>query len=338
MDDLAGARLGPYQLREVIRRGGGSTLYKAYQDDLHRWVAVRVLDPSGDPGFAARFEREMRAVSRLQHPGIVPVLDHGRSDTLAWMVTADVGGGVRLEEQVGRPFDPATACELIGHILGALAFAHDHGVVHRDLKPANVFVSAERWPMLANFGVARMLAGDAPAQGRGKVVGTAAYMAPEQCFGLPAEPRSDLYSAGILLYELLAGRVPFDQPSPAETLLHQAYETPPPLRAAGAPGVPVEVEAVVIRALAKDPARRYTTAAEMAGAVRAALAVIAPGSATEEASAMAGNYEAGVLAFTAGRWAEAVERLGRVLADDPGYEDVEELYESARAELDGAAR
>jgi serine/threonine-protein kinase len=337
MDDLAGVRLGPYQLREVVRRGGGSTLYKAYQDDLHRWVAVRVLDPSGDPGFAARFEREMRAVARLQHPGIVPVLDHGRSDTLAWMVTADVGDGVRLEELLGRPFDPATACELIGHVLGALAFAHDHGVVHRDLKPANVFLSSERWPMLANFGVARMLAGDVPAQARGKVVGTAAYMAPEQCFGLPAEPRSDLYSAGILLYELLTGRVPFDQATPAETLLHQAYEPPPPLHLI-VPGVPAEVEAVVHRALAKDPARRYATAAEMAGSVRAALAVIAPGSATEEARAMADDYEAGVLAFTAGRWDEAVERLGRVLAGDPGYEDVEELYESARAELDGAAR
>jgi serine/threonine-protein kinase len=233
-----------------------------------------------------------------------------------------------------------------GSLLGAfeqvchtVAYAHDHGVVHRDLKPANILMSSPTWPMLANFGVARMLGGDdqGPSRGPRKVVGTAAYMAPEQAFGLPAEPRTDLYSAGIVLYEMLTGRVPFDEPTPAATLRRQAYEQPPRLRAAGAPDVPAEVDAIVVRALAKDPARRFATAAEMAGAVRAALAVIAPGSATAEAEALAEAYAAGVRAYAAGRWDEAVEQLGRVLADDPGYEDVEELFETARAERDGQA-
>jgi serine/threonine-protein kinase len=339
MDDLIGQRLGQYELREVIRRGGGSTVYKAYQDWLHRWVAVRVLAAPGDPDFAARFERELRAVARLQHPGIVPILDYGHHETLAYMVTAYVEDGGRLEELLGRPFEPASACELVGHLLGALAFAHDHGVVHRDLKPANVFMSSPTWPMLANFGVARMLGGDdqGPARGPRKVVGTAAYMAPEQAFGLPAEPRTDLYSAGIVLYEMLTGRVPFDEPTPAATLVRQAYEPPPPLRQAGAAHVPAEVEAIVLRALAKEPARRFATAVEMAGAVRAALAVVAPGSATAEGEALAAAYAAGVRAYAAGRWDEAVERLGRVLADDPGYEDVEELFELAKAERGGGA-
>ncbi|HEY2957636.1 MAG TPA: serine/threonine-protein kinase [Actinomycetota bacterium] len=337
MDDLVGQALGQYQLREVIRRGGGSTLYKAHQAELHRFVAVRVLASPGDPDFAARFEREMRLVARLQHPSIVPVLDHGRHGELAYVVTAYVEGGSRLEDLLGRPLAPALACDLIGHVLGALAFAHDHGVVHRDLKPANVLMSSPTWPMLGNFGVARMLGGDGQGPASRKVVGTPAYMAPEQAFGLPAEPRTDLYSAGVVLYEMLTGRVPFEEATPAETLLRQAYEPPPPPRVAGAPDLPHEVEAIALRALAKEPARRFATAAEMAGAVRTALTVIAPGATTAEAEAMAEAYAAGVRAFAAGRWDEAVERLGRVLADDPGYEDVEELFETARAQRDGGA-
>jgi serine/threonine protein kinase len=337
LDDLVGQELGQYQLREVIRRGGTSTLYKAYEYELHRWVAVRVLESSGDPEFAARFEREMHLVAKLQHPSIVPILDHGRRGETAYMVTAYVEEGGRLEGLLGRPLPPASACDLIGHVLGALAFAHDHGVIHRDLKPANIFMSSPTWPMLGNFGVARMLAGDSAPRDSRKVVGTPAYMAPEQAFGLPAEPRTDLYSAGIIMYEMLTGRVPFDEPAPSETLMRQAYEPPLPPRAAGAPDLPIEVETIVLKALAKEPARRFVTAAEMANAIRVVQAVVAPGSATAEAQALTGAYAAGVQAYAEGRWDEAVELLGRVLADDPGYEDVEELLETARAERDRGA-
>jgi serine/threonine protein kinase len=331
MGDLVGRQLGPYQLRDVIRRGGASTIYKAFQTALQRWVAVRVLADPGDPEFAERFDGELRSVARLQHPGIVPVYDHGRQDGLAYVVTQYVEGD-RLDGLAGRPMAPAAACELVGHLLGALAYAHDHGIVHRDLKPANVIVVRPSWPMLANFGISALLAPH-PA---GKVMGTPAYMAPEQAFGLPADARTDLYSVGIVLYELLTGRVPFDEDTPSATLLRQAYEPPPRPRAAGAPDLPYEVEAIVLRALAKDRAGRYPTATEMAGAMRAALEVIAPGSATAEATALADAYAAGVQAFTAGRWDEAVEQLGRVLADDPGYEDVEVLLGAARAELEHA--
>jgi eukaryotic-like serine/threonine-protein kinase len=328
--DLIGRRLGQYELREVIRRGGLSTLYKAYQTPLDRWVAVRVLADPGDPGFAARFARDVGTVSRLQHPGIVPVLDHGRQDGLAWVVTQYVEAAGRLTDLLGRPMAPASACELIGHILGALAFAHDHGVVHRDLKPDNIFMSAPTWPMLANFAVVTTLGGG-EGQAPRLVVGTPAYMAPEQAFGMPAEPRTDLYSAGVILYEMVTGRVPFEADTPTATLMRQAYQQCLPPRAAGAPDLPDAVQDIVLRAMAKDPAKRYATATEMAGAVRGALGVIAPGSATAEAEALADAYAAGVRAFAAGRWDEAVELLGRVVADDPGYEDVEALLETARA-------
>jgi serine/threonine-protein kinase len=330
MTELAGRRLGEYELREVIRRGGASTIYKAYQTGLERWVAVRVLADPGDPELAERFDREMRSAARLQHPGIVPVYDHGRQNGFAYVVTQYVEDGGTLDSLLGAPMAPATACELIGHVLSALAYAHDHGIVHRDLKPANIFMSSPTWPMLANFGIAALLAGPS-----GKVVGTPAYMAPEQAFGLAVDARTDLYSAGILLYQLLTGRVPFEEDTPSATLMRQAYEPPPRPRAV-VPGLPYEVESIVLRALAKDPAARYPTATEMAGATRAALAVIAPGSATAEAEALAEAYAAGVRAFAAGRWEEAVEQLGRVLADDPDYEDVEALLEAARVELDSA--
>jgi eukaryotic-like serine/threonine-protein kinase len=219
-------------------------------------------------------------------------------------------------------------------VLVALAFAHDHGVVHRDLKPDNVVMSSPTWPMLANFAVLTTIGG--AGQGARRVVGTPAYMAPEQAFGLPAEPRTDLYSAGVMLYELLTGRVPFDAPTPAATLMRQAYQAPVPPRSAGAPDLPEVVQAIVLRAMAKEPAGRFATAAEMAGAVRAALAVVAPGSATAEAEALAASYRDGVRAFAAGDWAGAVEHLGRVVADDPGYEDAEALLETATAMPAGA--
>jgi Protein kinase domain len=212
-------------------------------------------------------------------------------------------------------------------------------VVHRDLTPANVFMSSPTWPMLANFGVARMLGGhdQGPSPGPPKAVGTAAYMAPEQAFGLPADPRTDRSSAGIVLYEMLTGPMPFDEPTPAATLMGQAYPPPLPLRSTGALDVPTQVETIVLRARAKDPARRLATAVEMASAVRAALAAIAPGSARAEVEALAEGYAAGVRADAAGRWDEAVERLGRVLADDPGYQDLEERFETAKLERDGGA-
>jgi serine/threonine protein kinase len=330
MTELAGRQLGEYELREVIRRGGASTMYKAFQPALARWVAVRVIADPGDPELPERFEREMRSVARLQHPGIVPVYDYGRESGLVYVVTQYVEEGGNLDDLLDGPMAPASACELIGHVLGALAYAHDHGIIHRDLKPASVFMSSPTWPMLANFGIAALLQGLS-----GKVMGSPAYMAPEQAFGLAADARTDLYSAGILLYELITGRVPFDEDTPSATLMRQAYE-PPPRPRATVPDLPYEVEAIVLRALAKDPASRYPTATEMAGALRAALAVIAPGSATDEAEALAGAYAAGVQAFAAGRWDEAVEQLGRVLAGDPGYEDVEALLGAARAELDSA--
>jgi len=361
MGDLIGRELGQYQLREMIKRGGMATVYKAFQPSLERWVAVKVLSHPGDPTFVSRFRLEARSIARLQHPNIVPIHDYGEADGQPYLVVALVEDGRSLVDLVGTPVAPARALELVALLLAGLGYAHERGLVHRDVKPANILLPTPNWPMLADFGIAKLLLGGGSGLTQtGLVVGTPAYMSPEQAFGLSVDRRTDLYAAGLVLYELLTGRVPFEADTPAAALMKQAYEPPPPPRALN-PELSVQVERILLKALAKDPAGRYQDAEEMAGAIRAAMeelparitpvaevpvagapATVGPG---EEApagqpdveqpvdDAFAGAYAAGVAAYTAGRWDEAVRRLGSLAETDPGYEDVEALLESAHAAL-----
>ena len=269
VNDLTGRRLGQYQLRAVIRRGGMSTVYLGYQPSLDRLVAIKVLAFPGDPEFAARFEREARSIAALQHPNILAVYDYGEQDDQAYLVVQYVEDGRTLVDLLREPLPPARALELMERVLAALGYAHERGVVHRDVKPSNILLPSPSWPMLADFGIAKLLqqADREPITRQGLIVGTAAYMAPEQGFGLAVDARADLYSAGVVLYELLTGRVPFKADTPMATLVAQAYHPPPPLRQAN-PELPWELEAVVLRALAKDPAERYQSADELAEALR----------------------------------------------------------------------
>ena len=266
-----------------------------------------------------------------------------------------------LVDLVGTPVAPARALELVALLLAGLGYAHERGLVHRDVKPANILLPTPNWPMLADFGIAKLLLGGGSGLTQtGLVVGTPAYMSPEQAFGLPVDRRTDLYAAGLVLYELLTGRVPFEADTPAAALMKQAYEPPPPPRALN-PELSVGVERILLKALAKDPAERYQDAEEMAAAIRAAIeelparatpgagvpagaapAAVGPGGDAPAGRAGVGQpvgdafaaaYAAGVAAYTAGRWDEAVERLGLLAETDPGYEDVEALLESAHAAL-----
>src|SRR5919199_6886362 len=275
MIDLSNAQLGQYQLIEVIARGGMSTVYKAYQPSLDRLVAVKVMARAGDPQFVARFEREARSIARLQHPNIVAIYDYGEQDGQVYLAVQYVENGRTLADLLGGPMEPTRACELLLQLLAALGYAHERGVIHRDVKPGNVLMPTPVWPMLADFGIAKVLLEQDGRQltQAGLVVGTAAYMAPEQAFGLPVDARTDLYAAGVVLYEMLTGRVPFQADTPAAMLLQHAYEPPPSLGAVN-PALPPQVEEVVARALAKDPADRYANAGEMATELRAALVAL----------------------------------------------------------------
>jgi serine/threonine-protein kinase len=333
MSDLVGRQLGQYELRELIRQGGMATVYKAYQASLDRWVAVKVLSRPDDATFVARFEAEARSIARFQHPNIVPVHDYGEQDGYLYLVVTYVEDGRSLAELVGEPMAADRALRFGVQILAGLAYAHGKGVVHRDIKPSNVLLPSPDWSMLADFGIAKLL----HAQGRdltrpGMVLGTAAYMAPEQTFGLPVDPRTDLYSVGIVLYELVTAQVPFDGDNPVMVMMKQAYEPPEPPRELN-PEVPAEVQDLLLRALAKDPADRFQSAEAMSAEITATLTRLQhspPPSTPSVADDPLSAYMAGIDAYTAGRWAEAVERFSSVRATNPDYEDVEAMLAAAQ--------
>ncbi len=328
MDDLVGQRLGVYELREAVRRGGMSMVYKAWQPSLDRWVAVKVLSHPGDPQFARRFQLEARSIARLQHPNIIPIYDYGEQDGQLYLVVAYVEGGRTLADEVGKPMDLVRAVELTMHFLAGLGYAHERDIVHRDVKPSNILLPSPAWPMLADFGIAKLLTADqTQLTQQGLVVGTAAYMAPEQAFGLDVDARTDLYAGGIVFYEMVTGRVPFEADTPVAALMKHAYEEPPSPRALN-PDLPAEAERILLRALAKQPDDRYGSAAEMTDDLRAVLADLQAPPSARQAALLASAYEAGMRAFSAGRWDEALGHLTRVSAQDPGYENVEAMLEA----------
>ena len=197
MTDLIGTRLNQFELTEIVRRGGMATVYKAYQESLDRYVAVKVLFSNRDPQFAARFKREARAIAALQHHNILPVYDFGEQESLLFLVLQYIEGGTTLGDLLGKPMAPTTALRLTGHVLSGLEYAHTRGVVHRDIKPANVLMPTPNWPMLADFGIAKIL-NDTTSPNltmANQIIGTAAYMAPEQATGRPVACSGAIYAA-----------------------------------------------------------------------------------------------------------------------------------------------
>jgi serine/threonine-protein kinase len=326
MTNLANTQLGQYQLIEAIGHGGMATVYKAYQASLDRYVAVKVLLSNRDPQFATRFKREARAIAALQHHNILPIYDYNEQDGLLYFVTQYVENGVTLHDLLGQPLAPAQALRLTGHVLAALDYAHARGVVHRDIKPANVLMPSPNWALLADFGIAKLMNDSQHLTMTGFIIGTAAYMAPEQAAGKTIDARTDLYSLGVVLYEMLTGRVPFDSDTPMAVLTKHVYEPPPPPRSLN-PNLSPEIEAILLRALAKDPSQRYQSAAEMAADIdRVATQFERP----RPPSQVTTLYQAGVDAFQHGRWDDAVSQFSRLVALAPGYEDATMLLNAAR--------
>jgi tRNA A-37 threonylcarbamoyl transferase component Bud32 len=274
--DLAGKTIGKYRLVEKLGQGGMAQVYKAYQPDLDRYIAVKILHPhlTGDPEFEARFRREARAVAALEHPNIVRIYDFDTAEGLAFLVMEYVEGTnlrTRLRDMAGHGelLDLSEVVQIAGSLADALDYAHRQGVVHRDLKPSNILIDAEGRPVLNDFGIARMLDATAITESGGSP-GTPAYMSPEQGQGQPGDARSDIYALGVLLYQLCTGQVPFDADTPYAIILkHITAPLPPPhtLR----PDLPEAVERVILKAMAKDPAGRFQSAGEMGCALRVAF-------------------------------------------------------------------
>jgi len=325
-DHLLNSHLGQYHLIEIIGRGGMATVYKAHQISLDRFVAVKVLTRTLDPEFSLRFTREAYTIARLHHPNILAVYDYAEYNGLLYLVMPCIDQGLTLQDLLDRPMEPAWALRLMARVLDALDYAHQRGVIHRDVKPSNVLITASNWPVLADFGIAKLMDESLSFTQSGMIVGTAAYMAPEQATGQLIDGRTDLYACGIILYEALTGRVPFDATTPLGMMHQHVYEPPPPPRGI-TPDLPESVEAVLLRALAKDPHDRYQTAAEMAAAVeRIAGQLERP----RTLSTLENLYQAGAQAYAAGNWDAAVEQRSQLVAVDPEYEDAAEILQDSR--------
>ncbi|MEL4164712.1 protein kinase [Corynebacterium bovis] len=231
-----------YRIGATIARGGMSTVYHCVDTRLDREVAAKVMDPSlvDDPAFRTRFEREARAVAKLNHPCLVNVFDQGVDGDHVFLVMELVPGGTLRELLRERgPMPPHAALAVMSPVLTALALAHDHGMVHRDIKPDNVLIRDDHQVKLADFGLVRAVAQANPTQ-TGPVIGTAAYLAPEQVQGHRTGPQVDVYSAGVLLFELLTGTTPFHGETPTATAVMRVdHDVPAPSGAID--GVPPEL-------------------------------------------------------------------------------------------------
>src|SRR4051812_34352201 len=251
---------GRYRVIKRLGSGGMADVYRAEDEQLGRQVALKLLyrHLAEDVSFVERFRREASSAAGLQHPSIVSIFDRGEWDGTYYIAMELIRG--RTLKDVIRERGPApadAAVDIVLQILRAARFAHQRGVVHRDIKPHNVLIDEEGRVKVADFGIAR--AGASDMTETGSVMGTAQYLSPEQAQGKPVDARSDLYSIGIVLYEMLTGTVPFDGESPVTVALKQVSEAPVPPRVRN-PEVPATLDAVVMRAMEKDPARRYQTA------------------------------------------------------------------------------
>ncbi len=263
-----------YELEELVGTGGMSSVFRAHDRQLERRVAIKILHEhyAEDPEYLERFRREARAVARLSHPNIVTVIDRGDDDGRQYIVFEHVDGE-NLKELVLRSgrLPVRRALELALAVADGLAFAHDHGLVHRDVKPQNVLLSREGDVKVTDFGIARSLHVEHGVTQTGTVLGTGDYLSPEQASGQPVSPATDVYSLGVVLWELLAGDVPFVGENFVAVALRHVNEPPPPLRQRR-PDVSPRLDAAVERALAKDPARRFPSMAAFAKELRACLA------------------------------------------------------------------
>jgi hypothetical protein len=271
---VAKKQLGKYDIIERLGRGGMAEVYRAYQPSLDRFVAIKLLHPflADDPEFKDRFEREARNVARLRHPNIVQVYDfeYDAESESYYMVMELIEGHTlkdRLNGLNGQPLPTEEILRITREAAEALAYAHARGMIHRDVKPANLMLDSDGRVVLTDFGIAKIVTGH-QFTASGGMVGTPSYMAPEQGLGEAGDERSDLYSLGVILFQLITGRLPYDAETPLATILKHVNEPIPSPRQFN-PETPAAIERIILKALAKDPEDRFQSADEMLAQLKA---------------------------------------------------------------------
>ena len=307
-----------YELGDILGFGGMSEVHLARDVRLHRDVAVKVLraDLARDPSFYLRFRREAQNAAALNHPSIVAVYDTGEAETPAGplpYIVMEYVDGVTLRDIVHTegPLPPRRAIEIIADACQALNFSHQNGIIHRDVKPANIMISTTNAVKVMDFGIARASADSSSVTQTSAVIGTAQYLSPEQARGDPVDARSDVYSLGCVLYEILTGEPPFTGDSPVSVAYQHVREDPIP-PSERHEGISPDLDAVVLKALAKNPENRYQTAAEM----RADLVRVHNGEPPEAPKVLTGAERNSMFTSTANVGGPRTDPLPRQQLDD----------------------
>ncbi|MGB3905251.1 MAG: protein kinase [Anaerolineae bacterium] len=272
MPFVVGENVGPYRITKRLGVGGMATVWKAYHPALDRYVAIKVLHPSfkEDPQFTARFQREARIVAKLIHPHIVPIYDFSEHEGMSYLVMRFIEGRTLKPILKEGPLSLDRVLETVEPAGEGLAYAHEQGVLHRDIKPSNFIITAEGEVFLTDFGLARMAETTDSTLSRDMLVGTPQYISPEQVRGEKLDAGTDIYSLGVVLFEMLTGKVPYDADTPY-AVIHDHIFSPLPVPSEFNPDIPEAVERVVLKALAKDRKDRFESVRDMISALKGAV-------------------------------------------------------------------
>jgi serine/threonine protein kinase len=268
-------KIGRYEIKGELGRGGFATVYRAYDPRFEREVAIKFLPPElihSDPQFRMRFEREAKIIAQLEHPAIVPVYDVGEENNQPYFVMRYMNGGSLSERiKAKQNFSIEEAVKILEQIAPGLDEAHSKGVVHRDLKPANILFTNKGVPLISDFGIAKFSQGEASGNMTGSaIIGTPAYMAPEQASGDAIDGRADIYALGVILYEMVTGKQPYQSDTPLGLAIKHITEPVPRILEAN-PNLPTWMEKVISTAMAKNRDERFSTAVEMVETIKAFL-------------------------------------------------------------------
>ncbi len=280
-------KIGIYEIKSELGRGGMATVYRGYDPRFEREVAVKVLPPEllhADPQFRARFEREAKIIAKLEHPSIVPVYDVGEENNQPYFVMRYMNGGSLSDRIKAGIMTITEAAKILDQIAPGLDEAHAKGFVHRDLKPSNILFDSKGIPYISDFGIAKISQGSSTMTGSG-IIGTPAYMAPEQATGDPVDGRADVYALGIILFEILTGKQPYEADTPMAIAIKHVTDPVPRILTIN-PNLPADMDLIILKAMAKNRDERFNTAVEMVQTLKELTGDFGPDRKTETLTAL----------------------------------------------------